>query len=421
MNYTRDEVLQYIEENDVKFIKLFFTDIFGTIKSISIQPGELERAFDTGISFDASALKGFLNVQESDLFLVPDPATLSILPWRPQHGRVVRFFCSIKYPDGRFFEGDTRHILEETAEKAEKLGYKIKAGTDCEFYLLKNDENGEPTKIPLDHAGYCDLAPKDKGENVRRNICLTLEQMGIPPESSHHEDGPGQQEVDFKNSSLLPAADNFATFKTVVETVAASNGLHASFLPKPLENETGSGLHINLTLLKNSRNIFLGDKLTDEASWFTAGIISHIKEITAFLNPLESSYKRLGSFDAPRYITWSRHNRGQLIRIPAAADSMKRLELRSPDPSCNQYLAFALLVNAGLDGIEKKMPLQNEVNKNLFEEKLSEMKGIDKLPSSYEDAKAVALESDFVKKVLPSVSLAWFRSSLDFANGDAIQ
>jgi len=408
MEYSESEVLQYIAENDVKFIKLFFTDIFGTIKSISIQPKELERAFKTGISFDASAVKGFLEVNKSDLFIVPDASTLSVLPWRPQHGRVVRFFCSIRYPDGKPFEGDTRYILQNVVEKAQKMGYAVKIGTECEFYLFQTDEKGEPTLIPHDNAGYCDLAPRDKGENVRRDICLTLDQMGIQPESSHHETGPGQHEVDFKYSAPLQAADNLGTFKTVVKTVAARNGLYASFLPKPIAGKAGSGLHINISLQKNAKNIFSEDELSPEAKSFMAGVLFRIKEITAFLNPLKSSYDRFGSYEAPVYVSWSSLNRSQLIRVPAAEKDRRRMELRSPDPSCNQYTALSLIISAGLEGIEKKRVLPPAIDINVFKASPKEIQGVDMLPKTFAEALKLAQQSDFVKSILPEVTVNAF-------------
>lgn len=407
MEYTEKEVLTYIAENDVKFIKLFFTDIFGTIKSISIQPSELERAFKTGISFDASAVKGFLGVDKSDLYLVPDASTLSVLPWRPQHGRVVRFYCNIKYPDGTPFEGDIRNILEEVVEKAEKKGYKINVGTECEFYLFQLDEKGNVTNIPHDNAGYCDLAPFDKGENIRRDICLTLEQMGIKPEVSHHETGPGQHEVDFVYASPLKAADNLSTFKTVVRTVAARNGLDANFSGKPISGKPGNGLHINISIEKERKNLFAD--FEDEAQYFIAGILDKIREITAFLNPDENSYKRFGHFEAPLYIGWSRANRSQLIRIPAASDkSRSRMEIRSPDPSCNQYAALALLLAAGFEGIEKKIPLPPELDLNIFKASPDDLKNLKTLPQSLSEAVQLAFQSEFVKNILPEVTLNAF-------------
>lgn len=407
MEYTENEVLTYIAENDVKFIKLFFTDIFGTIKSISIQPSELERAFKSGISFDASAVKGFLSVDKSDLYLVPDASTLSVLPWRPQHGRVVRFYCNIRYPDGTPFEGDIRSLLEEVVEKAAKKGYSINVGTECEFYLFQLDEKGNVTNIPHDNAGYCDLAPLDKGENIRRDICLTLEQMGIKPEVSHHETGPGQHEVDFVYASPLKAADNLSTFKTVVRTVAARNGLDANFAGKPIDGKPGNGLHINISIEKERKNLF--SDFTDEAQYFIAGILERIREITAFLNPSENSYKRLGHFEAPLYIGWSRANRSQLIRIPATSDkSRSRMEIRSPDPSCNQYAALALILAAGFEGIEKKTKLPPELNMDAFHASKDELKNVQTLPKSLSEAVQIACQSEFVKKILPQVTLNAF-------------
>jgi len=408
MDYTKNEVLQYIAENDVKFIKLFFTDIFGAIKSISVQPGELPKAFKTGISFDASAVKGFLEASKSDLFIVPDPTTLSVLPWRPQHGRVVRFFCNVHNADGTPFEGDSRHILQQTAAYAEKLGYEVHIGTECEFYLFQTDEKGEPTHIPQDTAGYCDLAPRDRGENVRRDICLTLIQMGIIPEVSHHETGPGQQEVDFKYDTLVKASDNLGTFKTVVKTIAARNGLYASFMPKPLSASAGSGLHINISLYRNGHNIFDSDPLPDDARSFIAGILFRIREITAFLNPLNNSYDRFGSYEAPKYVSWSSQNRSQLIRIPAETGERKRLELRSPDPSCNQYLALSLIIRAGFEGIAEKrqLPVPNDIN--LFNATPGRLKGLETLPLTLGDALELAAASGFVLSILPAATLNAF-------------
>ncbi|MBE6355313.1 glutamine synthetase family protein [Treponema sp.] len=408
MEYTKSEVLQYVKENDVKFIKLFFTDIAGEVRSLTIQPSILRTAFEHGVSFDGSAVPGFMNADRSDLFLVPDPATLSVLPWRPSHGRVARMYCNICYPDGSPFEGDSRLILQKTLEKANKLGYTIKVGTECEFYLFKLDENGEPTDIPHDRAGYCGLAPLDKGENVRRDIIMTLEQMGIEPQTSHHEAGPGQNEIDFKYSSTLKAADNIATFKITVRTVAAKDGLWATFMPKPIEDKPGSGLHLNISIHKDGENLF--EKDSPESKHFIAGILNHIKEITAFLNPTEESYKRLGVFEAPRYVSWSSQNRSQLIRIPAATGDSFRMELRSPDSSCNQYLALALVIAAGLDGIENEFELMPPCDKNFYE--LSEKEvlemGIEKLPENLTEALKLAKESDFVKKLIPQVTLDAF-------------
>lgn len=412
MNNTMSEVLEFIKENDVKFIRLAFCDIFGTQKNISIMPDELPRAFEYGISFDASAISGFMNVEESDLFLIPDPVTLSVLPWRPSHGRVVRFFCDIKHPDGTSFEGDGRNILRKAIRKADEMGYNCKIGSECEFYLFQLDEKGVPTQVPHDYAGYCDIAPSDKGENVRREICLTLEEMGIKPESSHHEQGPGQNEVDFKYSDPLTAADNMVTFKSVVRTIAARNGLHASFMPKPIIDQSGSGMHINISLYKNLVNVFNSEDnqhgtLPDE---FLAGIMARIPEITAFLNPLTNSYTRFGSFEAPKYITWSHQNRSQLIRIPAAKGEYSRMELRSPDPSCNPYLAFSLVMVAGLEGIQNRLPGVPPFDANLYEAKADQLKGIASIPENLCAAIELARKSTFIPRVLPVKTIDKFLS-----------
>lgn len=402
MNHTISNVLEFVKDNDIKFIRLAFCDIFGNQKNISIMPSELERAFDCGISFDASSINGFMNVEESDLFLVPDPATLSILPWRPSHGRVARFFCDIKKPDGTNFEGDGRNILKNVLKETQKMGYVCKIGTECEFYLFETNQNGFPTTIPFDYGEYFDVAPLDKGENIRREICLTLEEMGIIPESSHHESGPGQNEVDFKYSDALSAADNLVTFKYVVKTVAASNGLFASFMPKPIFNKAGNGLHINLSLCKNGENIFRNSvkEHSSDAENFIAGVLDKIADITVFLNPITNSYARFGSFEAPKYITWSHQNRSQLIRIPAATGKYSRMELRSPDATCNPYISFALIIKAGLDGIKLNTPLPPSLDKNLFNVDEEIIKDIDSLPISLKSAIELAKKSDFIKTVI---------------------
>lgn len=401
MTYAVKEVLQFIEENDVKFIRLAFCDLLGTQKNISIMPNELERAFKEGVSFDASAIKGFADVSKSDLLLFPDPSTLSVLPWRPQQGRVVRFFCDIRTPEKEKFVCDSRDILRNMIKKCVIKGYTPYIGTECEFYLFKTDEEGEPTMITHDKGGYFDIAPIDKGENIRREICLCLEEMGIKPESSHHEQGPGQNEIDFKYSDSLTAADNFITFKSVVKAIATRNGLFASFLPKPIADESGNGLHINLSLLKNGTNIFENNKWEQEnAKNFIAGILSKAKEITAFLNSLVNSYERFGKFEAPKYISWSHQNRSQLIRIPAATGEKTRMELRSPDSSINPYIAFSLIIGAGLYGIENSIELPEAVNENLYTTSDEVLNNIEKLPESLEEAINIAKNSEFIKDII---------------------
>ena len=406
MEYTIKEVLQFVAENDVKFIRLAFCDVLGTMKNIAIMADELPRAFEHGIGFDASAIQGFMNVEESDLLLFPDPATAMILPWRPQQGRVMRFFCDIKHPDGRPFEGDGRNILKAAIQAAKDKGLTVKIGPECEFYLFQMDENGNPTTTPQDDGGYFDVAPRDKGENVRREICLALEEMGIQPESSHHEQGPGQNEIDFKYSDALFAADNLCTFQSVVKAIAQRNGLYASFMPKPLEHASGNGLHINLSLFQGGRNIFqLSEGKSGLAESFTAGILKYIREMTAILNPITNSYARLGNYEAPRYITWSHQNRSQLVRIPAASGEHVRMELRSADPCTNPYFAFALLLWAGMGGIEENLVLPEATNKNLYLLSNEETKNYMVLPGSLEEAVEIAQGSEFLKKVLPQKTL----------------
>ncbi len=397
MKYTKEEIMQFVNEEDVKFIRLAFCDVFGKQKNISIMPDELSRAFDFGIAIDASAVKGFGGEVYSDLLLHPDPDTLSILPWRPEHGRVVRMFCTLSYPDGRLFENDTRSILIKAVEDAKKEGYEFFFGAEMEFYLFKLDENGEPTDIPYDKAGYMDVAVADKGENVRREICLTLEQMGIHPESSHHEEGPGQNEIDFRYSDALSAADNTIAFANVVSTIAARNGLYASFCPKPLPDKPGNGLHINISVKSKDG--------ADRKTSMIAGVLEHIPEMTAFLNPTEKSYERLGSDKAPKFISWSSENRSQLVRIPAAYGEYKRAELRSPDPSANPYLAFALLIYAGLDGIRNNTELPRPANINLYKADEKTLSQYKQLPKTRAEAIKKAEESKFIAQHLPEMMI----------------
>lgn len=398
MKYSKEEVIQFVAEEDVKFIRMAFCDIYGKQKNISIMPGELERAFEYGIAIDASAIDGFGGEVHSDLFLHPDTSTLCVLPWRPEHGKVVRMFCTVTYPDGTPFEADTRALLRKASEDAEKEGISFAFGSEMEFYLFKCDENGEPTNIPYDNAGYMDVAPEDKGENVRREICLTLERMGINPESSHHEEGPGQNEIDFCYSYAITAADDALTFRSVVLAVAARNGLCADFSPKPIENKAGNGMHINFSAKRADG--------ADIMPHIIAGILAHIREITAFLNITESSYKRFGSNKAPKYISWSGENRSQLIRIPAAQGEYRRAELRSPDPMCNPYLAFTLLIRAGLDGVKNNMVLPVAADINLYTASEEVTAHYEKLPETLEEAKAAAKASAFVVENLPASIIA---------------
>ena len=392
MIYTAREVYDFVRQEDVKFIRLAFCDVNGKQKNISIMPDELPRAFSDGISFDASAIKGFGDEVGSDLLLFPVPSTLNILPWRSSHGNVIRMFCSMKYPDGTQFEKDSRMILQRAVDAAAAKGVSVQFGAEFEFYLFNTDEKGMPTDEPFDRAGYMDVTPEDRGENARREICLTLLEMGIKPESSHHEEGPGQNEIDFRYSDAMTAADNAMNFMTVVKAAAQRNGIYADFSPKPLPGESGNGLHINMSVKTADGE--------DHTNAFMAGILAHIKEMTAFLNPTEDSYKRLGEKKAPKYITWSPENRSQLIRIPAAKGEYRRIELRSPDPTANPYIAYALLIMAGLDGIERELTAPEAVNVNLYKADSSVTEPLDRLPASLDEAIAVAEGSDFVRGVI---------------------
>ena len=403
MHTTKSEVLEFVKENDVKFIRLGFCDPLGFQKNISIMADELPYAFENGVSFDAHAIKCFRDVTRSDLFLFPDPSKLMVLPWRPGHGRVVRFYCDIKNPDGSTFAHDGRFLLKRVIDRFKNLGYVCQIGAECEFYLFKTDENGDPTYTTLDRGGYLDISPLDKGENVRREICLTLEEMGIQPESSHHEQGPGQNEVDFKFSDALDCADNLLTFKSVVKAISARNGLFASFMPKPISSAAGSGMHINLSIAQNGinifKNVFHGEHSLISES-FISGILSKTPEMTLFLNPLANSYDRLGGFEAPKYVSWSHQNRSQLIRIPAATGNKVRMELRSPDPAVNPYISFALIISAGLDGIENEMKLQPAVDEDLYTADASITDKLSKLPESFDEAITLTENSQFVKNMI---------------------
>lgn len=400
--YSYEEVLGYIEQEDVKFVRLAFCDIFGNLKNISISPSELERAFTKGIYIDASKMTGLGCESKGSLVLVPDPSTLTLLPWRPSHGRVIRLICDVNYPDGSAYEFDSRYILKNAIRAAKEAGIKTNFATKYEFYLFKTDEEGNPTKETHDKAGYMDIAPEDKGENIRREICLSLEEMGIYPMYSHHEVGPGQHEIVFRRSDPLSSADNATNFKIAVRTIAARSGLYASFMPKPLENEVGNAMHIDIIAKsKGERDIIKA---------FTAGIISHIKDITLFLNPTEQSYHRLGDNTAPNIISWSNQNLSQLIRICNDNEDYEKIVLRSPDPQANPYLAFALLIYAGIDGVKNNLALCEPIDVNLIEDYNSEYDTLDRLPENFDKAFSCAQKSEFIRSVLPEKIIEAYRS-----------
>lgn len=395
----REDILRFVEDNDVKFIRLQFTDISGIMKNIAINDSHLEDAFE-GVLFDGFSIEGFARVEESDMLLVPDLETLNIIPWRPQQGKVARFISDVFLSNGAPFEGDPRYILKKAVAAASAEGYTFNVEPECEFFLFHTDDDGSPTTKTHDTASYFDLAPIDLGENARREMCLSLENMGFLVESSHHEAAGGQHEIDFKYDEALKAADNIGTFKMVVKIIAQKHGLHATFMPKPLTNEAGNGMHLNMSMLKDGRDIFKDSNdplgLSQDAYYFMGGILKHIKGITAVLNPLVNSYKRLTpGNEAPSYITWARRSRSPLIRIPVSTGGAKCIELLSPDPTCNPYLALALLLNAGLTGIREKITPPPELSKNISQMTQQEISGagIERLPQSLGEA-LDAYESD---------------------------
>lgn len=395
MRYSWEDVQTFVQEEDVRFIHLVFCDVFGRQKNIAILPSELSRAVSYGIAIDASAISGFGGAVHSDLFLHPIPDSLTLLPWRPEQGKLVELRCFVTYPDGRLFENDTRSILREAVRRAEQAGLSFAFGPELEFYLFRLDDNGESTGRPYDNASYMDAAPEDKGEGIRREICMMLQALNIQPEGAHHEEGPGQNEIDFRYSDALTAADNAMTFRSVVKTVAARNGLYADFSPRPMKNSPGSGFHINMSVKAEAGEDLLPHMI--------AGILEHVSEITVFLNPTEESYDRLGRDKAPRFVSWSSENRSQLVRVPAAEGEFRRAELRSPDPGANPYLAFALLIHAALDGIEAGLSLPASTDLNLFTADEPTLTQIRRLPSSRSEAARLAQSSSFVHKYLPQM------------------
>ena len=406
--YTKEDILRIVKVEDVEFIRLQFTDIFGTPKNIAITSSQIEKALNNQNMIDGSSIEGFTRIHESDQYLHPDLDTFTILPWRPQHAKVARLICDVYNPDGTPFVGDPRGILKRALQRAADMGFDaFNVGPECEFFLFETDENGHPTTKTADEAGYFDLAPLDHGSNVRREICLALENMGFEIEASHHEVAEGQHEIDFKYADALTAADNIMTFKTTVKVYAQKNGLHATFMPKPIFGINGSGMHVNMSLFKDGKNVFFdpnGEKqLSPLAYQFIAGLLAHVQNFSALTNPLVNSYKRLvPGYEAPCYLAWSASNRSALIRIPAARGQSTRVELRCPDPSCNPYLALAACLAAGLDGIEKKMQHPAEITENIFamDQKTREANGIASLPGTLIDA-VINMESDpLIKDVL---------------------
>ena len=407
-NYTREDIIRIVEEEDVAFIRLQFTDIFGTLKNIAITSSQLEKALDNKCMFDGSSVEGFVRIEESDMYLYPDYDTFEIFPWRPQQGKVARLICDVYTPDGKPFEGDPRWILKKTIKEANDLGYRFDVGPECEFFLFHTDDNGLPTTLSHEKAGYFDLGPNDLGENIRRDMVLTLEDMGFEIEASHHEVAPAQHEIDFKYDEALKTADNIQTFKMTVKTIAKRHGLYATFMPKPKFGISGSGMHINMSLAtKEGKNIFADENgkigLSDDAYHFIAGIMKHARGMSAITNPLVNSYKRLvPGYEAPVYIAWSAKNRSPLIRIPASRGNGTRVELRNPDPTANPYLVLALCLAAGLDGIKNKIEVPESVDCNIYEMTPGERRaaGIENMPADLKEAVDCLVADEFLCSVL---------------------
>ncbi len=406
-HYTRERILQLIEEEDVEFIRLQFTDMFGTFKNVAITASQMKKALNNQCMFDGSSIESYIKIEESDMYLYPDLDTFVILPWRPQHGKVARLICDIYRPDGTDFEGSPRYILKKVLEEAKELGYDFQVGTECEFFLFQTAEDGTPTTNTTERAGYFDLGPLDQGENARRDMVLTLEDMGFEIESSHHESAPAQHEIDLKYESALKAADQIMTFKFAVRTIAKRHGVHATFMPKPKYGVNGSGMHVNMSLMKDGKNCFFDASdplgLSKEAYYFIGGILKHMKGMTVITNPIVNSYKRLvPGFEAPVYIAWSSKNRSPLIRIPAVKGEEIRVELRSPDPSANPYLVFAVCLRAGLQGIKDKIEPPYSIDRNIFEMTKEERKEkqIEALPANLKEAILEFENDDFIKETL---------------------
>lgn len=406
--YTKDDIFRMVEEEDVEFIRLQFTDIFGTLKNIAITSSQLEKALDNKCMFDGSSVEGFVRIEESDMYLYPDYDTFEIFPWRPQQGKVARLICDVYTPDGKPFEGDPRWILKKTIKEANEMGYRFDVGPECEFFLFHTDDNGLPTTLSHEKAGYFDLGPNDLGENIRRDMVLTLEEMGFEIEASHHEVAPAQHEIDFKYDEVLKTADNIQTFKMTVKTIAKRHGLYATFMPKPKFGISGSGMHINMSLATEAgKNIFADEKgkigLSDDAYHFIAGIMKHARGMSAITNPLVNSYKRLvPGYEAPVYIAWSAKNRSPLIRIPASRGNGTRVELRNPDPTANPYLVLALCLAAGLDGIKNKIKVPDSVDCNIYEMTPGERRaaGIENMPADLKEAVDCLVADEFLCSVL---------------------
>ncbi len=398
--YSKADIIRMVEEENVKFIRLQFSDIFGMLKNVAVTASQIKKVLDNQIMIDGSSIEGFVRIDESDQYLRPDLDTFTIMPWRPMNGKVARMICSVYNPDGTPFVGDPRNVLQRAIQDAQDLGYTFNVGPECEFFLFETDEKGQATVQPHDQAGYFDMSPMDHGETVRRDVCLALEAMGFEIEASHHEVALGQHEIDFKYADAMTAADRIETLKLTVKTYASKNGLHATFMPKPIQGINGSGMHINMSLFKDGKNAFYDENdvlgLSKTAYSFIAGLMEHVPGMAAVLNPLVNSYKRLvPGYEAPCYVAWSASNRSALIRIPSARGNSTRVELRCPDPACNPYLALAVCLAAGLDGVKRGLTPPEPIKTNIFamDELQRRDAGIISLPANLKEA-IDAMETD---------------------------
>ncbi len=408
MAYTREDIIRIVEEEEIEFIRMQFTDIFGQLKNVAITASQIEKAVNNQIMFDGSSIEGFTRINESDQCLYPDLSSFAILPWRPAQGKVARLICDVYNHDGTPFVGDPRGVLRRVIQRAEAMGFDtFNIGPELEFFLFETDSQGRPTTQTRDKAGYFDLGPVDHGEATRREICMNLEQMGFEIEASHHECAVGQHEIDFKYTDAMDGADKIMTFRMAVKTLAQKNGLHATFMPKPVFGVAGSGMHLNMSLFKDGRNVFFDEggekKLSPLAYSFIAGLLAHVEGFTALTNPLVNSYKRLGAgHEAPRHCAWSASNRSALIRIPAVRGQTTRVELRSPDPACNPYLAVAACLAAGLDGIAQGLTPPPEIPEDIYamDEATRTAHNISSLPATLDDALDAMERDPLIMEVL---------------------
>ena len=413
----KETIRSMVAEKNIDFLRLQFVDIFGKMKNVTITAHELEKALNNEVMFDGSSIEGFVRIEESDMYLRPDLSTFTVVPWIKDDGEqtafdgkmpiIARMICDIYRPDGTPFEGDPRYVLKKALAEAKEMGYDFYVGPECEFFLFQTDKYGTPTTQTQDKASYFDLAPMDSGEAARLAMIRVLTEMGFNVECAHHENAPGQHEIDFKYSDALNSADNIITFKFIVKCIAKSFGLHATFMPKPLQDECGSGMHCNMSLFKDGKNAFYDEngenQLSQEAYYFIGGLLKHAKALTAITNPLVNSYKRLlPGFEAPVYIAWSTANRSPLIRIPTSRGVGTRVELRNPDPSCNPYLALASILRAGLDGIKNKIEPPSPIDKNIYSMSDKDLRevGVEKLPANLRHAIHDLMQDDVVKETL---------------------